>query len=1140
MSLQFILGNSGAGKSQAIYQQIITESRQCPEYNYLVLVPEQFTMQTQKQLVDLHPAHGIMNIDVLSFARLAYRIFEEVGANCPPLLEETGKSFVLQRVVQEKKTELGMLGRSMKKPGYISEMKSMISELMQYRVAPSDIDRLIEKSQAKPMLTAKLTDIKTVFSGFAAYLKDRNITQEEVLEVLSELVEQSAKMRNSTIVLDGFTGFTPIQYQLIKKLLKICPKVYLTVTMEQRADEAWHKSYHHLFHMSNEMIKSFTELAAEEQIRVEPRIWIDNELKGRLKNKPALNFLEQNIFRYPIKSYDKEQDEIRMMVAESPIHETEWITREIQRLVRKEGMRFREIAIMTGDLGSYAEQFVPLFKREAIPYFLDQKHSILMNPFVESLRALIDMATANLRYESVFRYLRSGMTNVPTDDIDMLENYVLAVGIQGKRKWTESWVRTYRGMDKTQLPRINHIREQFIMEVGEFLESFSKKNQTVRGRSESLYQFIIKNEVQVKLKNYEQHFTKINEPAIVKEYAQIYGIIMNLLDKLVEVLGDEVISRVDYQQILETGFAESDVGIIPPSADRIIIGDIERTRLADIKVLFFVGVNDGIIPQSSDKGGILSDAERNFLKEKNEPLSPSARENMYIQRFYLYQNLTKPSKYLYLSYANANLTGASSAPSYLILMLQKMFLQLRVEESEAKNCQIEEVETAEQGLAILADVLRELAEGDENEKSLQLLQWFISNPKYKETITRLMAAAFYENPNDAIEASIARALYGDVLRNSATRLEKFSACAFAHFLEYGLGLKARVQYEFNAMDMGNVMHEALEYFAQRLDKEQQYLQNISDEYRDKLIDLCVDDVVSDYGNTIMMSSARNKYMVARIKRIMRRTAWALQEQVQCGDFVLGGFEVSFAMEEDISAINFALSKEATMHLRGRIDRVDTCEDGELVYVKIIDYKSGNKSLDLIELYHGLQLQLVVYLNAAMEIEQKKYVDKQVKPAGIFYYNIKDPMIGGNGSEDDATLKNEILKDLRMNGLVSTEPAAITHMDRTLNLTDNKSSQAIPVTYNKDGGFARGSSVITEEKFKVLSKYVNDKIQEIGERIISGEASVNPYELAKKNACIYCEYRGICGFDERICNYKYRRLIDYDEESLWQHMEGKEC
>ena len=1133
MALQFVLGNSGVGKSYAIYQQIIEESRQFPNRNYLVLVPEQFTMQTQKQLVDLHPAKAIMNIDVLSFARLAYRIFGEVGMTSLPVLEETGKSFVLQKIAQEKKKSLGVLGGNMKKPGYINEMKSMISELMQYQVAPSDMTAMIELSDAKPMLKNKLTDIQTIFEGFTTYLKDKNITPEEVLEVASELVAKSDLLKNSTIVLDGFTGFTPVQYGLIKELMHYSQQLYVTATIDQRENLNAPVSYHNLFHMSREMVERLGEFAKASDITIDKPMWINDASKGRFANSPALHFLEQNLFRRNPKQYSNEQNEIHITAMDNPFAECEEVVSQIHQLIKKENFRYKDIAIITGNLETYRELLAPILEREGMPFFADETHSVLMNPFVEYLRSAMDMATSGMSYESVFRYLRSGMSDISNRDIDVLENYVIALGIRGKSKWNETWTRRYRGMDKSAITSINEIREKFLSETLAFTDEFCAKGQTVRERTEHLYRFIVNSEIQAKLEQQKAQFKKLEDGALVKEYDQIYGIVMGLLDKLVEVLGDEKISMADYQQLLEAGFSEAKVGIIPPSADQLVIGDVKRTRLGDIKALFFVGVNEGIIPQKSDKGGVLSELERDFLKNAEVPLSPSAREDMYIQKFYLYQNLTKPARYLYLSYSSASVAGEGVGAAYLIPMIEKIFPLTSIRKVSTSQFDINNIDSATSGLNALPSILRKLAAGEEDMQGLQLLNWFIQNERYREDAKRLLMAAFYENRTDAITKSVAKALYGEVLENNATRLEKFSACAFAHFLQHGLGLAKRAQYEFNNMDMGTVMHAALEQFTSRLQKENLDLKNIDDNQRNGYIDESVEEIMADYGNSIANSSARNKYMVTRIKRIMRRTAWALQSQMQKGDFVPDGVEVSFAMEDQLEAINFALSEDATMRLKGQIDRLDVCETDDKVYVKVIDYKSGNTSLDLTLLYHGLQLQLVVYLNAALEIERKKHEGQEVAPAGIFYYHIDDPLISGNGGEDEQVLKDAILKGLRMNGLVSTDNEAVRHLDNAL--SEGGSSSVIPVSINKNGSYSSKSKVISEEKFAILSDYVNEKIGEIGQRIMAGEVAVNPYTLGDKNSCTYCDYNGICGFDTRIKGCKSRSLTKIDEDIIWQKM-----
>jgi ATP-dependent helicase/nuclease subunit B len=276
-------------------------------------------------------------------------------------------------------------------------------------------------------------------------------------------------------------------------------------------------------------------------------------------------------------------------------------------------------------------------------------------------------------------------------------------------------------------------------------------------------------------------------------------------------------------------------------------------------------------------------------------------------------------------------------------------------------------------------------------------------------------------------------------------------------------------------------------------------------------------------------------MIARVKRIMKRTVWALQEQIKKGAFQPGGWEISFSMEDQLDAVQFDLSREESLRLTGRIDRMDVCEDEERVYVKIIDYKSGNTSLDLIELYHGLQLQLVVYMNAALELEQKKHSDKEVAPAGVFYYNIKDPVISGQGGEQESDLQEAILKDLRMNGLVSSDERVLPKLDSTFLESGKKQSSVVPVGRNKDGSLSRNSTAIEEERFALLSQYVNGKIQEIGSRILQGDVQAKPYQYGQKTGCTYCQYRSICGFDEHIKGYEYQKLKQYGNEEVWQAM-----
>ena len=1103
MPLQFIIGNSGAGKSYTAFQSLISDAMSHPEKLYYVIVPEQFTMQTQKTLVQMHPDGGILNIDVLSFERLAYRVLEETGGDIRSVLEETGKNMVLQKLVQKHQKELVYLKNQMKKPGYLDEVKSLISEFMQYRVGDEEIQKMQEDASDRTLLQMKLQDVSVLYHGFRDYLKDHYITAEEVLEILAKQIVFSEKLKGSVLLLDGFTGFTPIQIQVIRELLASCEKVSVTVTMDVREPFLYKEKSHQLFYMSHKMIRSLCDLTKD----ILDPVWIEPGSKSRHARAEALAFLEQNIFRYHKKTFSGKQDSIRVFCAGDPVREMEETARRILRLVREKGCRYGEIAVITGDLETYGSLARQAFEDAGIPFFVDEKHSILMNPFVEYIRAALEMAAQGFSYESVFRYLRCGMSDVTREETDWLENYAVALGIRGFKRWKEKWVRVYRGMKEESLLEINRIREKFTEETEALAVGFSGKKKTVREYCQYLYEFIVKSRIQEKLKIQKEIFAQKGSRAMEKEYAQIYGIVMELLDKMAEILGEETVSPEEFRQILETGMSQAKVALIPPGIDQVLIGDMERTRLKDIRALFFVGMNEGNIPKNTESGGLLTELDRDFFEDQGVELAPGPKELMNMQRFYLYLNLTRPSEYLYLSYSCSNAKGDAVSPAYLIGTIRKLFPELSTERAEEPENLLDLLETPSTGFGFLLSGL----ENEEMQREplfRELYSWYLRSPEYQDLTRKLTEAAFARKPADRISESVAKALYGEISEYSATRLERFSACAFAHFLQYGLVVTERAEYEFRAMDMGNVLHQALEKFAAELRRKGLDWAELEEEQRDRIAEYCMEQVAADYGNTILKSSARNQYMIQRTLRILKRTVWALQEQLRCGKFVPEGFEVSIG--------------------GGRIDRLDVLKEDRKVYVKVIDYKSGNTSFDLVGVYYGLQLQLVVYMDAAMETEKNKHPDCQIEPAGIFYYNIKDPMIQTAIRDDLQNLGKKIYKELKMNGLVNSSDDIIYKIDA--------GASSLPVSFKKDGGFRKGSSVATREQFQLLNQYVKNKIAEIRSHILSGDAEVSPYEMGKKNACAYCAYQGVCGFDKKIPGYEYRRLRQFADEEIWKYME----
>lgn len=1141
-------------------------------------------MQTQRELVERQKQHAIMNVDVLSFARLAYRVFDDLGKQNVVVLEETGKNLVLRKVAEQKKAELNVLGANMNKMGYVGEVKSLISELMQYNIRPDALAEFLEKEPLGEGLRLKMQDVLTMYQGFTEYLKGRYITAEEVLELLYDVAEESKLLCGSVIVLDEFTGFTPIQNRLMEKLLVLAKKVSVSVTMDVREDFYQCRGVHELFAMSKKTVASLLKVAELCKVPVEEPIVLPTGEKRRYVGAPDLYFMEQNLFRpgagsyrYKVsekamksnKNHEKltdsqleETPDIRITSLKNPREELKFAAREIVRLTREQGYRYRDIAVVTGDVQQYGNYVPEIFEQYHIPYFIDQTKNILFHPFIECIRAILEMIEYDFSYESVFRFLRCGLAEkiipqgklstmeleldgetgeksaqckeqtihrLTEQEIDRLENYVLARGIRGASRWSKPWTFVMPDGTLEDMERLNEIREAVYENFKPLLMAFRGKENTVSTQTFELYSLIRRLDMEQLLKERGEFFEKNGNQARAKEYDQIYKIVMDLLDKVTSLLGDETMTIREYSDILDAGFEAAKVGIIPPGNDTVTVGDIERTRLNHIKILFFVGVNDGVVPKAGNQGGIISQFEREKMAEYHLELAPGAREKVFIQKFYLYLNMTKPSERLYVTFCRVNSDGKALRRSYLIGTLLKLFPQLVVEEPSEEET-LEGVLTAESALPFLMEGLNKPVEDEEAWTAL--LAWYLSDEGDREKALQLFDAAFGVHQDDAISKAVTKALYGNTLDNSVTRLEQFAACAFAHYLSYGLRLRERELQQFASVDMGNIYHDVLERFAKGIEMSEYTWFDIPQEAQDALLSQSMEDAIAGSGIGDVFEDARNSYLLKRMETTAKRTIWALMLQVRKGKFVPSGFEVSFSRAERLDAVQFQLGEDEKMRLRGRIDRIDTYETDDKVYVKIIDYKSGNTSFSLLNFYYGLQLQLVVYMNVALELTKKIYKGKDTEPAGIFYYHITDPMVDSDGGESEEEIRRSILEQLKVGGLVNEDPEIYGAMDTDFTGT----SSVIPVALKADGSLKAASKTASAYEFGLMSDYVRKKIEHVGKEIFAGNVSVKPYLLGDRSGCDYCPYHTICGFDVRMPGFSYQQFEKFDSsEEILAHI-----
>ena len=975
MALQFYFGPSGSGKSKRLHQDVLHMAAKDPDCNFLFLVPDQFTMQTQMDLVKESPGGGIMNIDVLSFGRLTHRIFEETGYGRKPVLDDTGKSLVLRKVASSVKENLPVLSGNLNKIGYIHEIKSAISEFKQYGLSVERVGELAEFSKSRGTLYYKLKDLKTLYQAFDAYVAERFITTEDTLALLSRAVHESKIMKNSVVIFDGFTGFTPIQYRLIAELMELSRMVIVSVTLGEGENPYRIMGEQELFYLSKKTVRDLQKWAQKRNVRQAEDVYLGKGGLPRFRESRELAHLEKQLFRYPLKPYEDSQKDsipaIQIREAMSPAGEVRGACILIKKLVLEQNYSYRDIAVVTGELETYGD----FFEREAatydIPVFIDRTRGILLNPFLEYIRSALRIVLQNFSYESVFHYLRSGLADFTMEETDLLENYILATGIKGRKKWGELFTRN-------ATEQLNELRERLYGQMTPLLQKQERASDYVK----ALYEFIVAGRIQEKLLAFEEKFRADGEEERAKEYAQIYRLVMELLNQIEGLLREEAMTLQEFADILDSGFAEIEVGTIPGGVDRVIVGDMERTRLNQVKVLLFLGVNDGNIPRNANKGGIISDIDREFLKDSDIELAPTPRQQMFTQRLYLYMNMTKPSERLYLSYARISSDGKTLRPSYLIDTVKDLFpCAYQGNLMEGKESVTERIMGKKDALPYVAEELRERAQGraggmtDEEFFSLCRIYW--EDSAFRGQMEKLLQAAYEHYEHKPLGAMIARMVYGTVLENSVSRLERYAACAYAHFLQYGLNLKEREVFQLQNADLGNIYHEVLEVFSHCLKEHGYTWLDFPKEEGEQLLREALENCSMQYGETILYSSARYQYMIERMYRILKRTIWALKEQLKSGKFLPEAFEMSFSRVENLDAVNITLSEEEKMKLRGRIDRLDTCEDEDHIYVKVIDYKSGNKKFDLAAVYYGLQLQLIVYMNVAAEMMKKSHPDKEI-------------------------------------------------------------------------------------------------------------------------------------------------------------------
>ncbi|MBT2288129.1 helicase-exonuclease AddAB subunit AddB [Paenibacillus albidus] len=1175
MPVTLLTGRSGSGKTTQIWREVSSSLEQDPlGVPMIVLVPEQGSFGAERGLLSAGNTKGSIRAHTLSFSRLAYRVRQETGGSANLPISEEGKKMLIYKIIGRRKEELKLFGASSDRPGFVERLSRLHTEMKRCCLGAGDLEEQVSRMRdvtlGSPILGGKLDDIQLVFNDLEQELSQLYVDEEDRLAELAEHIQDSSFLRGAEIWVDGFHGFTPQEFIVLRQLMLHASRMTISLTLNKAYPAGGQPHELELFHPAAVTYIKLRGMA--EGLGLE--VW-DQHLSPpvfpRFQDSPVLAHLEKGFDRRNRwnGSSAESSEAITIQAAVSRRAEVEGALREMIRLARDEGAEYGEMAVFMRNIGDYEQLVKPLFQDYGVPYFLDQKINELHHPLVEFIRSSLDVVRRRWRYEDVFRCVKTELllspgSGVTREDMDALENYVLACGIQGYR-WTDK--RPWRGIPSLSLEGARRVDEELLSKVEACravitgpLFAFEKRVKKSRSAAElctAVYHLLEDTGAARWLEDRSMAALEQGKPEAAREHEQIWGAVLDLLDQIVEMMGGERLEFELFAGVLETGLAELKMGLVPPSLDQVLVGNMDRTRTSGVKYAFLLGFNEGIVPAQFKEDGILSEGERAMLEHAGIELAPGSSRKLLDERFLIYNALTTPSKKLWISYASADDEGKALLPSEIIRHLHIMFHEGHQEElmlpavpfapsaesgEPDLSFHLDFVSHPQQTLRVLLMQLRHWRQGAE----IPQLWWNVYNwyadadqnhgdEDLSLQLQRLLGSLFYRNEGIRLKRGTSLKLYGGkTLRGSVSRMEKFAACAFSHFASYGLRLKERQLYKLQAPDIGQLFHAALSEMATNLKQQGRGWGSLTPEECRSEAGKTVDRLSPMLQGEILLSSKRYGYISRKLKNIVGRASVILGEHARRGSFEPVGLELDFGPDKDLPPLRITLPNGCVMEVVGRIDRVDMAEGENGVLLRVIDYKSSQKDLKLHEVYYGLSLQMLTYLDVLLTYSEQ-WLGRHALPAGTLYFHVHDPLLSSPNGMNREQAEQELLKRFKMKGLLTADREVVSLMDTTL---DKGYSSIVPVAVKSDGSFYSSASVATPEQWGDLLSSVRSTISDIGTRITEGDVAIEPYRIQQETACTFCSFRPVCQFDEAVVGNGYNNLGKPGKDIIWDLLSRK--
>lgn len=1233
MSLRFIFGRAGTGKSTHCLEEIRQEIQSDPLGAPLILlVPEQATHQMEMSLVHTPELGGILRTQVLSFRRLGWRVFSETGGGQKILIGEVGKRMLLRRLLLKHRSQLRIFARSATRPGMADLLAQAIAEFKTYRISPQDLRQIQDTDE---LLRQKLEELALLYEEFNQSLGQSVRDPDDELTVVAEKIPYATSLKGTKVWVDGFKGFTPQELYILQALLGVATQVTITLPLDpqiiKRANDKLgiFKPGEEVFSGPWQTYQSLLHLALDSGTLVEKSIFLEESHRF---NNPWLKHLEKYYNIYPTQPFtEKELYSEQGILLFSTVNrrtEVEGVARELRRLAREEGKQWKELAVMTRDLTGYQEIVEQVFRAHEIPFFLDNKRPVIHHPLIELLLSALDTARTKWAYEPLFRCLKTDFFPLGRDTLDRLENYCLAHGIRGeawnrgrnwnyRSKWAAGNQEVQHQTEKEQEAVINQARQVVFDLLNPFVHAIDSKEShiqspstlsqmpaspqptneattdavlssavhssatgntqflTVRQITVALYDLLVRLEIPAHLQNWAEEAHKKGNLAEARLQEQIWGAVIEVLDEMVSGLGDEYIELSDYSLILSSGLENLKLGLIPPGLDQVLVGSLERSRNPEISVLFLIGANEGTLPAKPSTDGVLDGLERERLEHSGVTLAPKGKAQLFEEQFFIYNALTQATGKLYISYPLTDEEGKGLPVSPVVTRLKTVFPDLK--DTYLGNFE-EELNLISHPHALLPAYALQLLNVRQGEALTPLWDavqdWFQHELDHHPQIALLEKGVTAENKEEKIPKPLARRLYGKRLLTSVSRLEKFSRCPFAHFSQYGLKLKERSTFQLSSPDMGQFFHAVLHDFAQTIRERRLNWGYLSKGESWSLVSELAEKIAPNLQNEILLSNARYRYLTHKLKRTVHHAVRVLGEHARQGIFVPVQLEVKFGPSESLPGVHVPLSEGNSLTLRGQIDRIDGALLEGQIYLRILDYKSRQPRVTLNQIYYGLDLQLLAYLDAAMQgaevlfgplngleelsratllegettqerleiaatvaEEQEVYqssIPLSVHPAGFLYFPVLEPQLESKTRLTPEQMEHERIKAVKVKGYLLANRQVLEAMDRDLATGD---SDLLGLKIKKDGDFKKGSPILTEDQFLLLRKHLRNFLQQSGDEILGGNIAITPYRQGKENACQYCSYKPVCHFDPYLPENPYRNLPTLKDSEIWNRIES---